>query len=317
MKTEYIQDVGVDDLPSDPRYSLFAADKPDTCFIGENCHCSVWWKQTPEHEKRLGVIGHYHAESSNDSKVLLDTACNYLKSKGCEVAVGPMNGNTWKAYRFVSWSDGSEPFIMEPQNPMEWPVFWQEAGFSPYQEYESSVNSVLHRSDSRLDKARERLKGSGISWRSIDPSNFSSELLKVYRLSLLAFKDNILYSPLEKDVFLNLYLPYADKIDSRYVMIAEDSKAECCGFLFALPDLLQLQYQARIDRLIIKTLAVHPSRQNGGLGSVLVEQVQRRAADDGLSPAVHALMHSANKSVNIGRANTLMRKYTLYSRNLT
>ncbi len=132
-----------EEVIADPTVGISAGDKPEACFVGENCHCSVWWQHPPCHEKRIGVIGHYHAENQDASKELLDRACSFLREQGCELVVGPMNGNTWKSYRLVTWSDGSPPFIMEPQNPGEWVDYWQRAGFSPCEEYVSSVSQQL------------------------------------------------------------------------------------------------------------------------------------------------------------------------------
>lgn len=316
MQTTEIRRIQPEGLISDPSTEIFVGDKPEACFVGKNCHCSLWWQQPPSHMKRIGVIGHYRAETSDASRVLLDKACSFLRQQGCELVVGPMNGNTWKSYRLVTWSDGSPPFLMEPHNPEQWVDYWQTAGFSPCEEYVSSVSHRLCSEDTRLDSARHRLRDRGITWRSINLDDFSKELERVYELSVIAFKNNVLYSPIDKKSFLQLYLPFVDKIDPNYVLLAEDQESVCCGFLFAMPDLYQRQYQKKIDSLIVKSLAVNPSRQSGGLGAVLVDEVQRRAAANGFTTAVHALMHAANNSANIGKGNRIRRKYTLFSRSL-
>jgi len=291
-------------------------DQPDICLIGENSHCSLWWKTPPSSEDQLGIIGHFFAANVHDTKKLLEKACSYLRNKGCNVIVGPMDGNTWKAYRFVSWSNGTPPFLMEPQNPQEWPEFWQESGFSPCYEYISTSVDNLTVSDPRLVEVRQRLSRRGITWRPVDISRFEDELRQVFRLALEAFSKNVLYTSLTENSFLELYLPYSEKIDSDYVLIAEDKEWNCCGFVFAIPDYLQLQRGEAIKRLVIKTLAVSPARQNGGLGAVLVEEIQKRALKNGLTSAVHALMFSENNSVNIGKNSKIIRRYTLYSKKI-
>lgn len=286
------------------------------CLVGENSHCSMWWKQSPESEYYLGRIGHFFAKDAVCSKILLDKACEFLKNKGCTAVIGPINGNTWKSYRFVTWTDGSAPFLMEPQNSIHWPQFWQQAGFSPYQEYISSITNTLEESDSRLPRTRERLQNAGIIWRSLEKAKFEEELLHVFHLSREVFKKNILYSPIDKKSFLKLYLPYSDIVDTDYVMIAEDQEHNCCGFIFAIPDLMQLQRGEKINRLILKTLAVKSLRSSAGLGSVLVEEVQKKALHNGLTSAIHALMHCKNSSANIGKNSQVIRRYTLFIRTL-
>src|SRR6187399_1907456 len=65
--------------------------------------CSLWWSGTPQHAgQRLGVIGQYSARDHVAGRFLLDGICGVLASCGCTLAVGPMDGNTWRSYRFVT-----------------------------------------------------------------------------------------------------------------------------------------------------------------------------------------------------------------------
>lgn len=298
-------------------YEKLKQARPDKWLVADGYHCGVWWKNTPQSNENLGIIGQFHAENEEDSSYLLNSACQYLKSRGCHAAIGPMDGNTWKPYRFVTWSDGSSPFLMEPQNPAEWPLYWQQAGFSPYHEYISTRVTDLNHADPRLSKAKKRLHSFGITWHPIDIAKFADELHLVYQLSSDAFSDNIFYTPIDEPTFLQQYLPFADKVIPEYVLIAKDSNDQCCGFIFAIPDLSQPRYGKNVDRLIIKTLAVSSGHRSGGLGAILVDEVQKRALQNGLSSAIHALMYSKNNSTNIGKNSTLLRRYTLYRKELT
>src|ERR1700722_2883617 len=59
--------------------------------------CSLWWQQTPIYPgQRLGLIGHYFAQVPEAGPVLLRLACRELAAQGCTLAVGPMDGNTWR-----------------------------------------------------------------------------------------------------------------------------------------------------------------------------------------------------------------------------
>ena len=308
--------IDVCDLPGEPKFEPMRNNPPDKILVVENSHCSLWWKNTPSTEKPNGLIGHFHPDSAQAAATLLKAAEDFLKKQGCLEIIGPMDGNTWKPYRLVSWSDNSAPFFMEPQNPTEWPEYWQDAGFTPYHEYISSVTEKLQLSDPRLPRTRERLKENGISWRCIQRSSFEADLRQVFKLSLEAFSQNILYTPISKEAFLQQYLPYADKVDTDFMLIAEDKTRECCGFVFAIPDYQQLQRGEQLSRLIVKTLAVSAKRRSAGLGSVLVEAVQKKALEKGFTHAIHALMYSQNNSANIGKYSRVMRRYTLYKKNL-
>lgn len=70
------------------------------------------------------------------------------------------------------------------------------------------------------------------------------------------------------------------------------------GFLLALPDYLAPPEQRR---LIIKTLAIYPSRAHAGLGYLLLEAAHQAGAAQGYRQAIHALMHNHNPSLNLSR----------------
>ena len=91
--------------------------------------CSLWWRQVPLlPNETLGVIGHYAALQQAASDMLLQHACAQLQRQACGVAVGPMNGNTWRSYRFVCETSGEAEFFLEPTNPTVWPEYWRQAG---------------------------------------------------------------------------------------------------------------------------------------------------------------------------------------------
>ncbi len=312
-----LQIFDVDQLLPDPDLDGFRQNAPDKCLFAGESRCGIWFARPGSNGERYGVIGHYGARDGRQSQALLTAACDLLRDGGCSAVYGPMDGNTWKSYRFVTWSNGSPPFLMEPRNPPQWPEYWRQSGFAPSHEYISTLVTDLASIDPRLVKARTRLQEAGITWRPVDLGRFEDELKQVYRLSLAAFKKNVLYAEIDETSFLRQYLPFAGKIDAGYVLLAHDAAARCCGFIFAIPDLLQLQQGSSVDRLVIKTLAVHSHRSTAGLGAVLVDEVQRTAAKNGFTSAIHALMYAGNVSANIGKGSTLLRRYALFGKTLS
>jgi len=132
----------------------------------------------------------------------------------------------------------------------------------------------------------------------------------------VSFAGNYLYTPIDEAEFIEQYRSVLPVVRPELVLLAErDSKL--VGFLFALPDLLQLRRTGSTDAIIIKTVAVAPGAATAGLGSVLVGQVQQQAQALGYRRAIHALMHERNVSQNISRryARTI-RRYALFSRAL-
>ena len=279
---------------------------------------SCWWTSTPLlPQHRVGLIGHYAASTEASGLEVLREALTRLERAGCTIAVGPMDGNTWRRYRFIA-ERGSEPaFFLEPDNPDEWREQFERAGFSVMATYTSALSTDLTQEDPRLARTQASLAEKGITIRTLRSDDADTDLRGIFRLSLESFQQNYLYTAIAEDEFLEQnrrVLPY---VLPELVLLAE-REGHPVGFLFAVPDILQRQRGSRIDTIIIKTVAVSPTVASAGLGGLLVGLAQRRARELWFSRAIHALMHEQNLSRNISRhyARTI-RRYALFVRPLS
>ena len=293
--------------------------------------CTLWWSATPTlQNERVGCIGHYAATDRTGAAALLAAAKTRLAAAGCTLAVGPLDGNTFRAYRFVtkrSFQGEVRPaFLLEPDNPDAWPRDFLTAGFKPWAEYVSSL-APLSEPDPRFEHLTTALAAEGIQLRTLDPDvldptpngshAFDKELARIYPLVMDAFAANPLFSPISYEEFAAQYAPVRSFLSPELVMLAE-RKGELAGFLFALPDLAQAQRGETVDTIILKTLAVLPDLAGKGLGSLLAAAVHTRAYHLGYRWAIHALMHVDNRSRRIS-AHTAhpFREYTLFALPLT
>src|SRR5580658_9533498 len=140
------------------------------CVLSENsdvqARCSLWWNDVPAHgQYRVGIVGHYFAATADAAAAVLAGAQKQLREAGCTLAIGPMNGNTWRSYRFVTESGGEPAFFLEPENPPEWPLQFEKAGFSSLASYVSALNSDLSRPDPRADAVESKLAEAGVKIR--------------------------------------------------------------------------------------------------------------------------------------------------------
>ena len=70
--------------------------------------------------------------------------------------------------------------------------------------------------------------------------------------------------------------------------------------------------------LVVRTLVVRPGRSWAGLGRLLLAQAHRRAARQGCSQVIHALMHDASASRVLSRHTARAGTgYVLLERSLT
>ena len=282
-----------------------------------SAHAALWWTQVPPMEgERPGVIGQFSSDSESDTTTLLSQALEKLRAQGCTIAIGPMDGNTWRRYRFVTESADEPPFLMEPTNPPSWPQWWRNAGFETLAEYFSTATDDLLARDPRVDKVAARMTADGITLRPLDPAKFEDDLAKIFEVSLISFTENYLYTPLPREAFFAQYLAIKDRVRPKLVLLAEQD-GKPVGYVFAVPDYAQAQRAEPVTTVIVKTLAVLPGRRHAGLGAWLLAEAHSASQKLGFTRAIHALMHETNKSRNLSAhyAKTI-RRYALFSKRL-
>ncbi len=259
--------------------ALLSAQQADEHLATEDgqTRCSLWWSHVPTVSGEiLGVIGHFQAEQTKAAPLSSRRRQSALRERGSTLAIGPMNGNTWRTYRLVTERSSEPPFFMEPQNPDFYPQIFEAAGFAPLAEYTSSLVADLSRRDDRATHTMERLRGNSITIRNLDPQNFEADLRRIFEVSVHSFTGNYLYTELSEPAFLAQYVPYRDKIVPDLVFLAEH-EGKPVGYLFALPDYAEALRGEPIRTVIGKTLAVLPGRLCGGLGMVLTGMLHERA----------------------------------------
>lgn len=279
-------------------------------------HAALWWKETPKHEgERVGALGGFCATDEETAKMLLEHAAMRLRENGCRIALGPMNGNTWRRHRFVIASELRGPFFLEPRNPPGDPTWWRHVGFIELSRYTSSVVPLDGR---RVVSAAmmTRLENSGVVIRKLELACFEDELKRIHSLSLKSFSGNFLYTPLDEAEFLAAYAKVHEHVEPDFVRIAERAGV-CCGFVFAIRD-LEAEARGEKPAVIVKTLAVDPGAHCAGLGSLLVDEVHTAAMEQGYHEAIHALEHETNPSQKITSryGGHVFRNYALFSKRL-
>lgn len=305
------------------RPEAVARQSPDFSFLLENAgreaiaRCSLWWRQTPAHESHtVGYVGHYAVSDPAAALALFDIAMERLAAEGCTLAIGPVDGNTWQRYRLLTDRGTEPPFFLEPDNPDEWPAQFSAVGFTPLAQYCSALNSDLTADDPRLPELERKIGDVGITVKALRPERFDEEMRRVHALSLVSFRDNFLYTPIDEADFLAQYTPIRPYMRPDLVLLAERG-GDLVGFIFAIPNLLQAQSSRPMDTAIIKTMAVHPAHGGVGLGSLLMARCHQAARAAGFTRMIHALFHEANRSGRIsGHTARVIRRYALFARTL-
>lgn len=279
--------------------------------------CSVWWNSVPPYPgEQVGLVGHYEARDAETAAVLLAHAGEELVRKGCTLAIGPMDGNTWRRYRFITRRGTEPPFFLEPDNPDDYPGHFLSAGFTPLARYYSNLDPDLGWSLAGAAKLEEKLKNEGVTFRPLKMDEFGKELDRIYELSVSGFLNNFLYSPIDRNEFLEMYSKVQAFVIPEFVWFAEQGDSPV-GFIFAVPDMLRVGQGEPSDTVIFKSMAVLPAWNGKRIGSLFIAIVTEQARRKGFRRSIHALMHEENRSRLLsGHHGVEIREYTLFSRRL-
>ncbi|HXC65433.1 MAG TPA: hypothetical protein VNZ67_13810 [bacterium] len=258
-------------------------------------------------DRPAGVLGHYEALDPAARLALLQTGCARLAALGAGLAVGPMNGSTWRRYRLALPGPAALAFPGEPENQARYAADFEAAGFRILESYESrSVDLSGPGGDAQLPAAvKQRWDGCS---RPLDLGRFEEELESIYALSVQAFDHAVLYTPIGKESFLAQYRPLKTLYDPDLVRLVEDGHGALRGYMVSYP------HQGRV---VLKTLACRPDSRGSGLAPWLICEAERIGRAKGCGLAIHALMHEDNRSASISRRWTQpWRRYALYAKDL-
>jgi GNAT superfamily N-acetyltransferase len=306
----------------------FDPDRLDSEFVDQHfaaldrkgqirARCSVWWRDSARlNGTPTGTIGHYAATDEKYGSAVLEQACRTLRNRGRKLAVGPMDGNTWRRYRFVTERGSAKPFFLEPDNPDTYPIQFERNGFRPLADYVSEINPAMATRQPELGNLRDKMTARGVAIDSINPASPEADLDGIYDVVCESFRDAFMYTPLDLESYRDLYVPLLRQVDPRLMLVARQGD-EVVGFIFAPPDLLQRSYQDSVDTIVIKTIAILPRKDLSGLGRVLIVDLLRNAIEMGFTTAISALMHVENRSQKISAdCAGPMRRYALFAREL-
>ena len=293
---------------------------PDAMLLDEEggapvARASLWWRTTPAYgDERVGLIGHYAAVNLQDASRLLKAACARLVEAGCTVAIGPMDGSTWRRYRLLS-QRGTEPtFFLEPDNPDDWPAHFTASGFGALAWYYSALCDDV----ASLPGAQQAPPSveDGLRLRYIEIGRIDEELRVLWMLASDAFADNFLYTPIAQDEFGAMYRALLPVLRPELVVIAEQD-GQPVGFSLAVPDVVRAKRGRPVDTAVFKTLGVASQVKRRGVGKRIFDHTLRTAGALGYRRVIFALIHSDNPSGRLVRpVGREIRRYTLYSRAL-
>jgi len=253
------------------------------------------WEGAP-----AATLGNIAFRDPQAGAALLAEALARIRAAGRDRVLGPMAGDTWHGYRFVSETDGSKPFLMEPTNRPHEPGIFAAAGFGPVSRY-FSARMALADIDPAAPPASDGFRIE--AWDGQDPEALIRE---VFALSTAAFAANAFYTAISEEAFLAMYRPVMPMMRPDLIFFARRPDGTLAGYLFAIPNYAE---GLETKTVILKTYAsLIP-----GAGRHLVHACHSTARALGFETVIHALIHDANRSAERSRMEgaTVFRRYEL------
>jgi len=262
---------------------------------------TLWRDGPPWDGATAAAIGGLSFRDPAAGAALLAEALARIRAAGRDRVLAPMDGDTWHGYRFVSQSDGSPPFLLEPRNDPREPAVFAAAGFVPVARYVSARMALADTAGAAPPPATDAFRIA--PWDGADPEALFGQ---VFALSTRAFAANPFFTPIDEADFLARYRPMIPLLRRELILFARRPDGSLAGFLFAIPNHAE---GPAPKAAILKTYASLVP----GAGRHLVHAFNAAARALGFETAIHALIHDANLSADRSRREgaTVFRRYAL------
>lgn len=251
--------------------------------------------------KPTAAVGAFACKTKESGAAVLQQAIDCIRDNGITHIIGPMDGDTWHSYRFVTQTDESPAFLLEPKNTPDALEVFKEAGFSEISSY-FSARVPLEQAAKTAPPATTDFEIE--HWDGTDPERLFGQ---VFELSCEAFANNAFYKPITRDAFLAMYMPIVPMLKRELILFARRPDQTLVGFLFGTPNYAG---GPKPSSVILKTYASLMK----GAGQHLAYTFHKTAAVNGFSTAIHALIHDDNLSAlrSAAEGADVFRRYGLF-----
>jgi len=190
-------------------------------------------------KEQVGLFGYFECfPSPETARLLLETARDWLRTRGCTAMRGP--------WTFVSQDWGMvvegfspSPVIMAPYNPPRYNDYLLGFGLRKVKDllcwYVSAAEGydIPERIKRLTDAVARRY---GVRVRQIDMSRYDQEVETVIEVSNASLADNWGYSPVTEAEVRAMARDLKPVLQPKGVLIAEDGSGRPVGFAITLPD---------------------------------------------------------------------------------
>jgi GNAT superfamily N-acetyltransferase len=186
------------------------------------------------------------------AKLLIDTVIDWLKQKGVNKVVGPVNPSTNETAGLLVKGFDSPPVVMMPYNPAYYVNLIEGAGFTKQVDliaWRWKGGNYNDKSLKLLDKLQERLQRSEITIRKVNMKNFKQEADALREVYNHAWDKNMGFFPMTNEEFDYTAKDLKMILDPDFCLVAEQN-GKIVGFGVAIPDINQTLIKIKKGRLL-------------------------------------------------------------------
>ncbi len=263
----------------------------------------------------------------------------WAKQQGAVALYGPIDFNTYGAYRLRLNDFEQSAFPGEPCNPDYYPQLLEALGFDITCRYQSrfhpDVKVLAQELQPRLQQVQNQLQDQ-FRLSLLTPDFWLEHLDELYPLVDVIFRQNFAYTPITLQQFRDSCgAAFAQKFCPRSSVLATTHNGDVAGFFLCYPDYSPLLRVANAQRIpaseirfdvhapqlprptlaLAKTGGVHPDFRQGGLFNWMGMQLVTNVAAH-YDTIAGALMREDNHSLRFGMICPIQRDYGLYCKPL-
>jgi GNAT superfamily N-acetyltransferase len=267
------------------------------------------------HGDNLAFFGFFEAKDQDAALALLARVEDWARALGRRAVRGPVNPSLNHSAGFILDAFDSDPFVMMPHNPPEYPLYIESAGYGKAKDlyawlFERGWDIT------RLGRLAERVRKrhGNLVVRPVDLKRWDVELERFRDLYNRAWEKNWGFVRYTNAEFDQLAREFKMVLDPELVALAEVD-GELAGITVVLPDANQvlkrmggrllpfgifhfLNRKRIIDQVRLPILGVAPEHRNKGFEVAMIHELYERAIAKGYKRCECSWTLEDNRSIN-------------------
>ncbi len=266
------------------------------------------------HDDNLIFFGFFEAEDQPTADALLNRVEEWGRELGRDAVRGPVNPSMNDGAGFQIDAFDTDPFVMMPYNPPEYPGYVEAAGYKKAKDLHAYLFErgwEVGEKIGRLAKLVRRRYNPTV--RTADMKNLDKELKLLKRLYNEGWVENWGFVKYTEAEFDRLASELKLVVDPELIVFVE-LEGKVAGLGLCLPDVNQVLKKARgrvfpwglisflnrrrlVDRIRLVILGITPEYRGKGLEAVIIDQLYRHAIPKGYLSCECSWVLEDNKAI--------------------